>query len=68
VRDIRIEGGTHVVVSHGDVGTNSNMEYGGSGSKLYLDTGYNMYYFDPINGRNGPRRRQRTRSERSSAR
>ena len=34
VRDIRIEGGTHVVVSHGDVGTNSNMEYGGTGSKL----------------------------------
>jgi hypothetical protein len=26
------------------------MEYGGTGSKLYLDTGYNMYYYDPING------------------
>ena len=47
VRDIRIEGGTHVIVSNGDVGSNSNMEYGGTGSKLYLDPGYNMYYYDP---------------------
>jgi len=50
VRDFRIEGGSDVVVSQGDVGTNANMEYGGTGSKLYLDSGYSMYYFDPIGG------------------
>ena len=30
VRDIRIEGGSHVTVSTGDVATNSNMEYSGT--------------------------------------
>jgi hypothetical protein len=50
VRDFRIEGGSDVFVSKGDVGTNSNMEYGGTGSLLHLDSGYTMNYFDPYNG------------------
>ena len=51
VRDIRIEGNTRVHVINGDVGTNANMEYGGyPGSKLILDSGYKMFYFDPYHG------------------
>jgi hypothetical protein len=50
VRDFRIEGGSHVRVSQGDVGTNANMEYGGTDSRLYLDSGRSMFYFDPYNG------------------
>ena len=50
VRDFRLDGGTHVQVFSGDVGTNSNMSYGGSGSLLLLDPGYSMYYYDPYNG------------------
>ena len=50
VRDFRLDGGTHVKVFSGDVGTNSNMSYGGSGSLLLLDPGYTMYYYDPYNG------------------
>jgi hypothetical protein len=50
VRDISINGGTKVVVGTGDVGTNANMVYSGTGSLLVLDSGYNMYYYDPFNG------------------
>jgi Flp pilus assembly protein TadG len=50
VRDIAINGGTQVIVSTGDVGTNANMDYAGVNSILTLDSGYNMYYFDPNNG------------------
>ena len=39
----------HVI--NGDVGTNANMEYGGyPGSKLILNSGYKMYYYDPYHG------------------
>lgn len=50
VRDFRIEGGSNVQVSTGDVGTNANMEYGGTNSVLSLDSGYSMFYYDPYNG------------------
>lgn len=50
VRDLRLDGGTRVIVTNGDVGTNSNMEYGGTNSLLDLTDGYSMYYFDPYNG------------------
>ena len=49
VRDFRLDGGTVVEVINGDVGTNSNMEYGGIDSLLKLSTGYAMYYYDPYN-------------------
>ena len=50
VRDIRVDGGTHIIVNRGDVGSNSNMEYAGTGSILQLDPGYDMYYYDPYHG------------------
>jgi hypothetical protein len=50
VRDFRIEGDSTVHVINGDVGTNANMEYGGTTNRLILDSGYSMYYFDPYNG------------------
>lgn len=49
VRDIEIAGGSIVNVQAGDVGTNANMVYSGSGSILNLDSGYGMFYFDPTN-------------------
>jgi Flp pilus assembly protein TadG len=49
VRDIAINGGTRVIVSTGDVGTNANMVYSGTGSIMVLDPGYRMYYYDPFN-------------------
>jgi hypothetical protein len=49
VRDIAINGGTKVIVSNGDVGTNANMLYSGTDSEMILDTGYRVYYFDPAN-------------------
>ena len=48
VKDITLDGGTHVTVQHGDVGSNANMEYSGTGTWLMLDPGYAMYYFDPL--------------------
>jgi Putative Flp pilus-assembly TadE/G-like len=50
VNDIELGGGTMVNVQHGDVGTNSNMDYAGSGTIMNIDSGYGMYYFDPFNG------------------
>jgi Flp pilus assembly protein TadG len=49
VRDIAVNGGTRVIVSTGDVGTNANMLYSGVNSILSVDSGYFMYYFDPFN-------------------
>ena len=51
VRSLAINGGTPVVVVSGDVGSNANMVYSGyaSGSKLWLDSGYEMDYYDPFN-------------------
>ena len=50
VKDITLDGGTVLTVSTGDVGSNSNMNYSGSGSLLVLDPEYSMYYFDPLSG------------------
>jgi hypothetical protein len=50
VKDITIDGGSVVDVDRGDVGSNSNMNYSGTGSALLLDSGYKMYYFDPMSG------------------
>ncbi len=52
VKDIELDGGTVVNVQHGDVGSNSNMNYSGvaSGTVMNIDPGYGMYYFDPYNG------------------
>jgi hypothetical protein len=50
VRSLAINGGTRVVVVHGDVGTNANMTYSGTNSILILDSGYRMDWYDPFNG------------------
>jgi hypothetical protein len=46
VRDIRLDGGTQVYVTTGDVGTNSNMDYASCSSLLHLDAGYRMFNVD----------------------
>ncbi len=51
VNDIELNGNnTTVNVERGDVGTNANMRYPGSGAVLNLDPGYGLYYFDPYGG------------------
>jgi Flp pilus assembly protein TadG len=45
VKDITIDGGSRVDVDQGDVGSNANMNYSGSGSILTLDPGYEMFFF-----------------------
>lgn len=45
VKDIMLDGGTVVNVSGGDVGSNANMDYSGSGTIMNLDPGYSMYYW-----------------------
>jgi len=46
VKDIKLDGGTHVTVSNGDVATNADMDFSGIGSSLTLDPGFNMYFAD----------------------
>jgi Putative Flp pilus-assembly TadE/G-like len=50
VKDITLDGGTVVTVSIGDVGSNANMNYSGTGSLLVLNSDYGMFYFDPLSG------------------
>lgn len=50
VKDITLDGGTVVTVEMGDVGSNSNMNYSGTGSLLVLNSDYGMFYFDPLSG------------------
>jgi Flp pilus assembly protein TadG len=50
VNDIDIGGGSVVNVEHGDVGSNANMDYSGTGSAMNIDPGYGMFYFDPLSG------------------
>jgi Putative Flp pilus-assembly TadE/G-like len=50
VKDITVDGGSIVDVNQGDVGSNANMNYSGSGSIMNIDAGYGMFYFDPFNG------------------
>jgi hypothetical protein len=48
VKDITLDGnGTTVDVSAGDVGTNANMNYSGVGAILQLESGYDVWFFDP---------------------
>jgi hypothetical protein len=48
VNDIDLNGnGTTVNVRNGDVGSNANMTYSGTGTVLNIDSGYGMFYFDP---------------------
>jgi hypothetical protein len=54
VNDIEIDGGSVVNVQHGDVGSNANMDYSGGSSILNLDSGYGMFYFDPLSGPGWP--------------
>jgi hypothetical protein len=46
VKDVKLDGGTHVTVSNGDVATNADMVWTGTDSWLRVDTGYNIYYAD----------------------
>jgi hypothetical protein len=50
VKDIKLDGGTHVTVSNGDVSTNADMVYTGANSWLQVDSGYGMYFADPVGG------------------
>jgi hypothetical protein len=47
VKDIKLDGGTHVTVSNGDVASNANMDYTGLNTSLLVDSGFGMYYADP---------------------
>ena len=50
VNDIVINSNNGVVNVHsGDVGTNANMNYAGTGAVMNIDSGYGIYYFDPYN-------------------
>lgn len=53
IKDITIDGGTVVTVQKGDVASNSNMNYSGSGSMMVLDPGFQMRYY-PGNPPSGP--------------
>lgn len=50
VKDIKLDGGTHVTVSNGDVATNADMDYTGTNTWLHVDDGYGMYFADPVGG------------------
>jgi hypothetical protein len=50
VKDIKLDGGTHVTVDNGDVATNADMEYTGSGTWLHVTDGFGMYFADPFGG------------------
>ena len=50
VKDITIDGGSIVTVVIGDVGSNANMNYSGTGSIMIFHSDYGMYYFDPLSG------------------
>ena len=54
VKDIKLDGGTHVTVSKGDVATNADMVFTGSGTSLTLDPGFGMYYADWTGGQGWP--------------
>jgi hypothetical protein len=48
VNDIVLNSNYTIVNVHsGDVGSNANMDYSGTGAVMNIDSGYGMYYFDP---------------------
>jgi hypothetical protein len=50
VKDIKLDGGTHVTVTTGDVATNADMDYTGTNTWLHVDDGFGMYFADPVGG------------------
>jgi hypothetical protein len=46
VRDIKLDGGTHVTISGGDVATNADMVWTGTDSWLRVDPGYTVSFAD----------------------
>jgi hypothetical protein len=54
VKDIKLDGGTHVTVSTGDVATNADMVYSGIDTWLHVDDGFGMYYADWTGGQGWP--------------
>ena len=54
VKDIKLDGGTHVTVSNGDVATNADMVYSGINTWLHVDDGFGMYYADWTGGQAWP--------------
>ena len=46
VKDIKLDGGTHVTVSKGDVATNADMDFSGIDTWMQLDPGFNVYFAD----------------------
>lgn len=48
VNDIVLNSNNTIVnVNNGDVGSNANMNYSGSGAVMNIDSGFGMFYFDP---------------------
>ena len=54
VKDIKLDGGTHVTVSNGDVATNADMVYTGINTWLQVDAGFGMYFADWTGGQGWP--------------
>jgi Putative Flp pilus-assembly TadE/G-like len=54
VKDIKLDGGTHVTVSNGDVATNADMVWTGTDSWLHTDDGYGVYFADWTGGQAWP--------------
>jgi Flp pilus assembly protein TadG len=46
VKDIKLDGGTHVTISGGDVATNADMVWTGTDSWLHVDPGYTVSFAD----------------------
>jgi hypothetical protein len=54
VKDIKLDGGTHVTIAQGDVATNADMVWTGIDSWLHVDTGFGVYYADWTGGQAWP--------------
>ena len=54
IRDIKLDGGTHVTISNGDVATNADMVWSGINSWLQVDPGFGVYFADWTGGQAWP--------------
>jgi hypothetical protein len=54
VKDVKLDGGTHVTVSKGDVATNADMVFTGSGTSFTVDPGFGVYFADWTGGQGWP--------------
>ena len=54
VKDVKLDGGTNVTVSNGDVATNADMVFTGTGSSLTVDPGFGVYFADWTGGQGWP--------------